>query len=91
MHGDHVTVVAIPDYHQGAPALDQYVFKAVKDSTVHGQQLKTGGDRLGSISPDVYDDAKKQTNFDAIPYDKFSCESSSSISIRKEDPPSSRM
>jgi len=71
VRGDHVTVVANPDYHLGAPALDQYVYKVVKDSTVLYQQLKTGEVDYGSISADFYDDAKKQTNFDAVPFDTF--------------------
>ncbi|MGI8854344.1 MAG: peptide-binding protein [Thermomicrobiales bacterium] len=72
IRGDHVTVVANPDYHLGAPALDQYVYKIVKDNTVLYQQLKTGEVDYGTVSPDFYDDAKKQTNFDTIPYDTFS-------------------
>jgi len=71
VRGDHVTVVANPDYHLGAPALDQYVFKVVKDSTVLYQQLKTGEVDYGTISADFFDDAKKQTNFDTVPYDTF--------------------
>ena len=72
VRGDHVTVVANPDYHLGAPALDQYVYKVVKDNTVLYQQLKTGEVDYGTVSPDFYDDAKKQTNFDTVPYDTFS-------------------
>jgi len=71
IRGDHVTVVANPDYHLGAPALDQYVFKVVKDSTVLYQQLKTGEVDFGTISADFYDDAKKQTDFDTVPFDSF--------------------
>ncbi|MHB8647483.1 MAG: peptide-binding protein [Thermomicrobiales bacterium] len=71
IRGDHVTVVANPNYHLGAPALDSYVYKVVKDSTVLYQQLKTGEVDYGPISPDFYDDAKKQTNFDTVPYDTF--------------------
>ena len=72
VRGDHVTVVANPDYHLGAPALDQYVFKVVKDNTVLYQQLKTGEVDYGLVSPEFFDDAKKQTNFDTVPYDTFS-------------------
>jgi peptide/nickel transport system substrate-binding protein len=70
--GDHVTLVANPDYHLGAPALDTYVYKYTKDSTALYQQLKTGEvDYYEGIQPDLFDDAKKQTNFAAIPYDTF--------------------
>ena len=72
IRGDHVIVVANPDYHRGAPALDQFVYKVVKDNTVLYQQLKTGEVDYGVISPDFYEDAKKQTNFDAVTYDNFS-------------------
>ncbi len=71
VRGDHVTVVANPNYHLGAPALDQYVYKIVKDTTVLYQQLKTGEVDYGTISPDFYDDAKQQTNFDTVPFDTF--------------------
>ncbi|MDQ6906078.1 MAG: peptide-binding protein [Chloroflexota bacterium] len=71
VRGDHVTVVANPDYHLGAPALDQYVYKVVKDKTVLYQQLKTGEIDYGLVSPDFFEDAKKQTNFDTVPYDTF--------------------
>jgi peptide/nickel transport system substrate-binding protein len=70
--GDHVTLGGFPKYFRGAPALDQYVFKVVKDSTVTVQQLKTGEVDLGGVQATLYDDAKKQTNFDTIPYDTFS-------------------
>ncbi len=70
--GDHVTLVANPDYHRGAPALDTYVYKYTKDSTALYQQVKTGEvDFYGGLTPDFYDDAKKQTNFDTIAYDTF--------------------
>ncbi len=72
VRGDHVTVVANPDFHLGAPALDSYVYKVVKDTTVLYQQLKTGEVDYGTISSDFYEDAKKQTNFDTVPYDSFS-------------------
>ncbi len=70
--GDHVTLAGYPKYHRGAPALDQYVFKVVKDSTVTVQQLKTNEVDIGAVQATLYDDAKKQTNFDTIPYDNFS-------------------
>ncbi len=71
VRGDHVTVVANPDYHLGAPALDQYIYKVVKDNTVLYQQLKTGEVDYGAVSADFYDDAKKQTNIDPVTYDTF--------------------
>ena len=70
--GDHITLTGNPNYHRGAPALDQYVFKVVKDSTVTMQQLKTGEVDVGSVQATLYDDAKKQTNLNTVPYDTFS-------------------
>jgi peptide/nickel transport system substrate-binding protein len=70
--GDHITLNGFPGYFRGAPALDQYVFKVVKDTTVTVQQLKTNEIDIGNVQATLYDDAKKQTNFDTIPYDTFS-------------------
>ncbi|MCA1670042.1 MAG: ABC transporter substrate-binding protein, partial [Thermomicrobia bacterium] len=70
--GDHVTLAANPTYFRGAPALDGYIYKVVKDSTVLVQQLKTGEVDYGSISPDLYDDATKQANLNISTYDTFS-------------------
>jgi peptide/nickel transport system substrate-binding protein len=71
--GDHVTLSANPDYHRGAPNLDTYLYKYVKDSTALYQQVKTGEvDFYGGLTPDFYDDAKKQTNFNVVAYDTFS-------------------
>jgi len=69
---DNVTLVANPDYHKGAPALDTYIYKFVKDSTVLLQQLKTGEVDYAAITADNFDEAKKQTNFNTVTYDTFS-------------------
>jgi peptide/nickel transport system substrate-binding protein len=70
--GDHVTLVANPDYHRGAPALDTYIRKFVKDDTTLYQQLKTGEVDAAPVPVTFYDDAKGQTNFKLFPYDTFS-------------------
>ena len=70
--GDHVTLVANPNYHRGAPFLDTYIRKFVKDSTALYQQLKTGEVDFCAFTPDFLDDAKKQTNFNVVAYDAFS-------------------
>jgi peptide/nickel transport system substrate-binding protein len=70
--GDHVTLVANPDYHRGAPNLDSYLYKFVKDSTTLYQQVKTGEvDYYEGLTKDFNDDAKKQTNFNTVAYDTF--------------------
>jgi len=71
--GDHLTLIGNPDYHMGPTALDTFVYRFVKDSTVLVQQLKTGEVDYGSVSPDLYDDAKKAANLNVVDYDTFSC------------------
>ncbi len=70
--GDHVTLVANPNYHRGAPFIDTYVRKYVKDTTALYQQLKTGEVDFCALTADTADDAKKQTNFVTTIYDAFS-------------------
>jgi len=70
--GDHLTLSGNPDYHMGPTALDTFIYRVAKDSTVLYQQLKTGEVDYGSISPELYDDAKKQTNLNVVDYDTFS-------------------
>lgn len=69
--GDSVTLVANPDYHMGAPALDTYIRKFVKDDTTLYQQLKTGEVDSAAVSVPFYDDAKNQSNFKLFTYDAF--------------------
>jgi peptide/nickel transport system substrate-binding protein len=70
--GDSVTLLANPDYHQGAPALDTYIRKFVKDDTTLYQQLKTGEVDAAPVPVTFYDDAKGQSNFRLFPYNTFS-------------------
>ena len=70
--GDSVTLVANPNYHRGAPALDGYIRKFVKDDTTLYQQLKTGEVDAAQVPVTFYDDASAQTNFTLFPYDTFS-------------------
>ncbi len=70
--GDHVTLAGNPNYHKGPTALDGYVYKVAKDSTTLYQQMKTGEVDYGSLSPELYDDAKKQANLNVVDYDTFS-------------------
>jgi peptide/nickel transport system substrate-binding protein len=70
--GDHVTLVANPHYHRGAPALATYLRKVVKDTTSLYQQLKTGEvDFAELLTPDVYADAQRQATFTTYTYDTF--------------------
>ncbi|HET8628488.1 MAG TPA: ABC transporter substrate-binding protein, partial [Thermomicrobiales bacterium] len=68
---DHMTLVKNPTYFRGAPALDQYIFKVVKDQDVVVAQLKTGEGDFGSITPALYDEMSKQPNVNALAYDTY--------------------
>ncbi len=70
--GDNVTLAGNPNYHRGATALDTYIYKIVKDSTIVLQQLKTGEADYGSVGADVFDDAKTANNIGLVEYDTFS-------------------
>ncbi len=48
---DHITLVRNPDYWQGAPYLDGWIYKIVPNATVGVQQLKTG-------EVDIYDEVE---------------------------------
>jgi len=70
--GDNVTLAGNRDYFRGATALDNFVYKIVPDTTVSFQQLKTGEVDVGTVRAELYDEAKKQTNFETVVYDTFS-------------------
>ncbi len=70
--GDHVTLSGNPDYHKGPTALDNFIYRVAKDSTTLYQQMKTGEVDYGTLSPELYDDAKKQANLNVVDYDTFS-------------------
>jgi peptide/nickel transport system substrate-binding protein len=69
---DHQTVVKNPDYFLGAPALDEYLFKVVKDSSVVVSQLRTGEADYGSIQKSFFEEMSKQQNVTALAYDSYS-------------------
>lgn len=70
--GDNVTLVGNRDYFRGPTALDNFVYKIVPDSTVAFQQLKTGEVDIAGVRAELYDEAKKQTNFGTVAFDTFS-------------------
>jgi len=69
--GDRVELKRNPEYHRGAPALDGYIYKVIKDSTVILQQLQTGEVDYAGLSPELADQAKKQPNLNVVDYDTF--------------------
>lgn len=70
--GDNVTLAGNRNYFRGPTALDNYVYKIVPDSTVAFQQLKTGEVDIAGVRAELYDEAKKQTNFGTVAFDTFS-------------------
>ncbi len=68
---DHATFVKNPDYFGGEPALDQYIFKVVKDQDVVVANLKTGEGDFGAISPGVVEDVSKATSLTVAKYDTY--------------------
>ncbi|MDE3113815.1 MAG: hypothetical protein KGN00_01480 [Chloroflexota bacterium] len=58
--GDQVVLDRNDTYWNGAPNVDQYVFKVVADSTVLAAQLKTGEINFGAIEPKDLADVQAQ-------------------------------
>jgi len=59
--GDHLVLVANPDYHGGPPYLERVIFKYIPDLTVLYTQFKTGAidvTGLQGISAEFYAEAK---------------------------------
>lgn len=69
--GDSVTVVKNASYFRGEPALDQYIYKVVKDGNVLVQSLKTGEVDYGAITAALFDEMTKQQNVNAVKYDSY--------------------
>jgi peptide/nickel transport system substrate-binding protein len=69
--GEFYRLAANPNYHRGAPLIDELIYKSVPDSTVLYQQLKTGEVDYATIDPNFIDDAEQQTNFTVSVYDEF--------------------
>jgi len=70
--GNNVTLAGNREYFRGATALDAFVYKIVPDSTVGFQQLKTGEVDVAGVRAELYDEAKKQPNFNTVAFDTFS-------------------
>ncbi|HEX5506740.1 MAG TPA: ABC transporter substrate-binding protein [Thermomicrobiales bacterium] len=68
---DHITLVKNPTFFRGAPALDQYVYKVVKDANVVVAQLKTGEADYGGVTPALYQEMTQQSNVNMSKYDAY--------------------
>jgi peptide/nickel transport system substrate-binding protein len=51
--GDHITLVANPNYWRGKPKFDQWILKIVPDANVEALQLKTGEVDYSIVQPDA--------------------------------------
>lgn len=69
--GDNITLVKNPDYFKGEPALDQYVYRIVKDFNAVSAALKTGEIDYGGFPPSFLADMSKQANINVFQYDTF--------------------
>jgi peptide/nickel transport system substrate-binding protein len=66
---DHITLVRNPDYWQGAPYLDGWIYKIVPNATVGVQQLKTGEvDIYDQIEPKYLVEMEMQENINLFKY-----------------------
>ena len=70
--GDNVTLAKNPNYFRGEPALDQYIYKVVKDGTVLVAQLKTGEVDYGNVTAALYEEMTRQANVNAVKYETYS-------------------
>ena len=69
---DHATLVKYPGYFRGEPAIDEWIYKVVKDSTVVVSQLKTGEVDYGSVQKSLFEEISRQPNVAAIKYESYS-------------------
>src|SRR5205085_11213831 len=65
--GDHITLVANPNYWRGKPKFDQWILKVVPDANVEALQLKTGEVDYSIVQPDAAPDLQ-QSGVDIKPY-----------------------
>ncbi len=56
--GSQVTMARNDSYWQGAPYLDQWIYKVLPDSVAVSNQLKTGEIDIGTVDPGQFDNLK---------------------------------
>jgi len=66
---DHATFSKNPDYFLGEPAIDEYIYKVVKDQDVVVASLKTGAGDFGAITPELVENVAKATGVGVTKYD----------------------
>lgn len=68
---DHITLVKNPNYWEGEPNLDRYIYKVVPNQTVLVQQLKTGEIDFGAINEANLEDMQQQPHIKLAITDSF--------------------
>ncbi|MGH2452030.1 MAG: ABC transporter substrate-binding protein [Candidatus Limnocylindria bacterium] len=70
--GDQVILERNETYWDGAPLVDEYVFKVVADATVLAAQLKTGEINYGAIEAKDLEDMERQENLNTYTWQALS-------------------
>jgi peptide/nickel transport system substrate-binding protein len=65
----YVLLDAHKDYFKGAPKIDQFIYKVVKDATVVAAQLRTGEVDYGRTEPATVPELEKVPHLDVKKYD----------------------
>ena len=68
---DHITLVKNPNYWEGEPNLDKYIYKVVPDQNVVAQQLKTGELDYGQIQEASVKEMSSRNDVNVVQYDTF--------------------
>lgn len=72
VRGAYLTFPSFPDFFLGAPALDEYVFKLVQDTTVMASQLQTGeADWVVPLSSEFVESTQNGENTRVAIYDQL--------------------
>ncbi len=69
---DHATLVKNPAFFRGEPALDQYIFKVVRDANVVVAQLRTGEGDFGGITEAFFEEMSREPKVTVARYDTYS-------------------
>ncbi len=70
--GDHVTLVPNDNYWNGAPILDEYIFKILPDDAAAVNQLKTGEIDWASLTPSAVEEFEGNDDVSVVDYPTLS-------------------
>jgi len=69
---DHVTLVANENYWNGAPILDEFIYKILPDDSATVNQLKTGEIDWGALTPSAVSEFEGDQNVEVIDFPTLS-------------------